>query len=127
MVLAIFIKTLLIGILRYVSNLYIVSGESCTMTFVTDKGNKFPNTVGVKIDDNTFVFGQNTEGHLKMVAVDQTGALLAARHGPHVAPENIGRNAVTKERWEGGNKTREGGYKTEVVKMACIGIEISNP
>ena len=94
------------------------------MTFVTDRGNKFPNTVGVKIDDNTFVFGQNTEGHLKMVAVDPTGAMLATRHGPHIDPENIGRNAVTKERWEGGNYG--GGYKTEVVKMACVGIAISN-
>ena len=95
------------------------------MTFVTDRGNKFPNTVGVKIDDNTFVFGQNTEGHLKMVAVDPTGAMLATRHGPHIDPENIGRNAVTKERWKGGNYG--GGYKTEVVKMACVGIAIFNP
>ena len=95
------------------------------MTFVTDRGNKFPNTVGVKIDDNTYVFGQNTEGHLKMVAVDPTGAMLATRHGPHIDPENIGRNAVTKERWEGGNYG--GGYKTEVVKMACVGIAYYNP
>ena len=95
------------------------------MTFVTDRGNKFPNTVGVKIDDNTYVFGQNTEGHLKMVAVDPTGAILATRHGPHIAPEKIGPNAVTKERWEGGNNGNKIEYKTEVVKMACVGIAIS--
>ena len=95
------------------------------MTFVTDRGNKFPNTVGVKIDNNTYVFGQNTEGHLKMVSVDPTGAILATRHGPHIDPEKIGPNAVTKERWEGG--IYGGGYKTEVVKMACVGIIISYP
>ena len=91
---------------------------------MTNEGNKFPNTVGVKIDDNTYVFGQNTEGHLKMVAVDSTGAMLTRRYGPYIAPENIGHNAVTKERWESG--TNGGEYSAEDVNMACAGIEISN-
>ena len=87
---------------------------------MTNEGNKFPNTVGVKVDDNTYVFGQNTEGHLKMVAVDSTGAMLTTRHGPQIAPENIGPNAVTKERWERGNNG--GGYSTEDLNMACVDI-----
>ena len=97
-----------------------ISGESCTATFVTNEGNKFPNTVGVKIDDNTYVFGQNTEGHLKMVAVDSAGAMLTTRYGPYIAPENIGPNAVTKDRWESG--TNGGGYSAEDLDMACVDI-----
>ena len=117
-----FIKTLLVGTILQVYNLYLFSGVLCTATFVTNEGNKFPNTAGVKIDENTYVFGQNTEGHLKMVAVDATGAKLTTRYGPHIASDQIGLNAVTKERWESG--TNGGGYSVEDVNMACIGISI---
>ena len=101
-----------------------LQGERCTSTFVTNEGNKFPNTVGVKTDYNTYVFGQNTEGYLKMVAVNSTGAILTTRHGPGIASDQMGPNAVTKERWESG--TNGGEYSAEDVNMACVGIEISN-
>ena len=106
-------------------NLYLFSEAPCTATFVTNEGNKFPDTVGVMIDDNTCVFGQNTEGYLKMVSVDRTGAMLTTRHGTYIASDKIGPTAVTKERWESG--TNGGGYSVEDVNMACIGITISNP
>ena len=91
---------------------------------MTNEGNKFPNTVGVKTDYNTYVFGQNTEGYLKMVAVNSTGSMLTTRHGPGIAPDDIGPNAVTTKRWESG--TNGGEYSAEDVNMACIGIAISN-
>ena len=91
---------------------------------MTNEGNKFPNTVGVKTDYNTYVFGQNTEGYLKMVAVNSRGAILTTRHGPPISPYIIGPNAVTKERWEGG--TNGGDYSAEDVNMACVGIAIYN-
>ena len=91
---------------------------------MTNEGNKFPNTVGVKTDYNTYVFGQNTEGYLKMVAVNSTGAMITTRHGPGIALDQIGPNAVTKERWESG--ANGGEYSAEDVNMACVGIATSN-
>ena len=91
---------------------------------MTNEGNKFPNTLGVKTDYNTYVFGQNTEGYLKMVAVNSRGAMLTTRHGPGIAPDEIGPNAVTKERWESG--ANGGEYSAEDVNMACVGIATSN-
>ena len=70
------------------------------------------------------MFGRNTEGYLKMVAVNSTGAMLRTRHGPAIATDQIGPNDVTKERWESG--TNGGEYSAEDVNMACAGIEISN-
>lgn len=95
-------------------------GESCTATFVTDKGLKFPNTVGVKIDDNTYVFGKRTEGHLKMVAVDSTGAILTRRWTSHTQRSPVSPWGVTKKRWDGG--TNGGVYSVEDLNMACVDI-----
>ena len=55
-----------------------------------------------------------------MVAVNSRGAMLATRHGPAIAPDEIGPNAVTKERWESG--TNGGGYSAEDLNMACVDI-----
>ena len=106
--------------------IYLLSGDQCTATFVTNEGNKFPNTVGVRIDDNTYVFGQNTEGWLKMVAVDSTGAMLATRYGPYINSDENGPTVVTKERWESGTTNDTFVYSAEDVNMACIGIPITD-
>ena len=82
-------------------------------------GRKFSNTVGVKIDDNLYVFGKNTGGWLKMVAVDRTGANIKQRY---IGPQNNAPHVVTKELWEGGIDNSYPIYDVEDVNMACVGM-----
>ena len=95
------------------------SSGKCTATFVDNEKNRFPNTVAVKIDDNTYIFGRNTMGLLKMVAVDSRGYTIMTRH---LGPQSSAPDVVTKENWEKG--TGGGRYNVENIQMDCIGKAI---
>ena len=98
-----------------------VSDGLCSATFVTNEGNRHPNIVAVKIDDSTYVFGKNTEGFLKMVAVDLLGTKTEIRH---LGPYNNAPEFVTKERWENGIRmSNVNYYNVEGVNMNCIGMK----
>ena len=81
--------------------------------------NRFPKTVAVKIDDNTYIFGRNTQGLLKMVAVDSRGHPIMTRH---LGPQFSAPDAVTMENWKKG--TDGGRYNVENIQMDCIGKAI---
>ena len=76
----------------------------------------------MKIDASTYVFGKNTEGYLKMVAVDLSGMKIESRT---LGPENSAPKVLTKESWDNGNVESDVDYyNVEDVSMECIGMYI---
>ena len=101
-------------------NRYLLSGDLCTATLVTNQGSRYSNIAAVKINANTYVFGKNTEGYLKMVAVDSLGMKIESRT---LGPENSAPKVLTKETWDNGIVEIDvDHYNVEDVSMDCIGV-----
>ena len=84
-------------------------------------GAEYPNAVGLKIDQNTYVFGKNTGDWLKMVAYDISGRRIESRHS---GPKNSAPQTVTKDVWE--NATKGGDYTIKNMNSHCLsGINVN--
>ncbi len=95
----------------------------CSATFVDNEGNQSPNNVGLKIEQNVYVFGKDTGNWLKMVAYDASGNLVENRYSDtstkHNAPQT-----VTKDVWENANKG--GDYSVKNMNEFCVaGINVN--
>ena len=84
-----------------------------------NEGNQFPNNIGLKIDQNTYIFGKNTGDWLKMVAYDMSVVSQPLRvESRYSGPKNSAPQTVTKEVWE--NANIGGDYTINNMNEFCV-------
>ena len=80
-----------------------------------NEGNRYVNKIAVRIDDNTYVFGEPLGGTLKMVAVNSKGQRIVSRY--HDVEDGV----ITKEKWQ--NSQIYDHYNVADVSMDCVGMK----